>query len=342
MKGYETNALSFMNQWTQAGANGFVYNFSVNATSQLKSPWTAGTNAVNAFKTGTETAMAQVVSNIKSNVVTATGELEKIRKLYAEINSTTLKAPTGGNGDRSDVDSTGLIDSKGGTIDTDVERLQAILNKFFGANLDIDGKYGPATTAAVKVMQKKIGDITDGLYTNVTKEKLQDYLNKLPVSSWFKETGIYVPKAIKSRAGGGGGGVGRIEHMIYAKGTMGTTEDQWAITDEPWLGDELVLVPTASGNLSYMRKGTSVVPADITANLVEWGKLNPNMLNVGGGANISMISNAVNKPEFNFDVENFLKVERVDKDTLPELEKMMDKKIDNLVRQLNYSIKKFK
>ena len=55
-----------------------------------------------------------------------------------------------------------------------------------------------------------------------------------------------------------------------------------------------------------------------------------------------MISNAITKPEFNFDVENFLKVERVDKDTLPELEKMMDKKIDNLVRQLNYSLKKFK
>ena len=57
---------------------------------------------------------------------------------------------------------------------------------------------------------------------------------------------------------------------MYAKGTTGTKRNQWAITDEPQFGDELVLVPTAQGNLSYMRKGTSVIPADLAANLMEW------------------------------------------------------------------------
>ena len=90
-----------------------------------------------------------------------------------------------------------------------------------------------------------------------------------------------------------------------------------------------------------MRKGTSVVPADITANLVEWGKLNPDMLKVGG-ANINMISNAINKPEINLDIAEFLHVDKVDKDTMPELEKFVDKKMNELVRQLNYGIKKFK
>jgi hypothetical protein len=59
------------------------------------------------------------------------------------------------------------------------------------------------------------------------------------------------------------------------------------------------------------------------------------------GANINMISNAINKPEIVIDVENFLKVDRVDKDSLPQLEAMMDKKIDTFAKQLNYSIKKF-
>jgi hypothetical protein len=126
----------------------------------------------------------------------------------------------------------------------------------------------------------------------------------------------------------------------YAKGTIGTSRDEWALTDE--IGDELVLVPGANGNLSFMRKGTSVIPADITANLVEWGKLNPNMLNVGGRANINMISNAINKPEINLDIAEFLHVDKVDKDTMPELERFVDKKMNELVRQLNYSIKKFK
>ena len=129
----------------------------------------------------------------------------------------------------------------------------------------------------------------------------------------------------------------------YAKGTLGTTKDQLAYTDEPWLGDELVLVPTARGNLSYIRKGTAVMPADISANLVEWGKLNPNMMNVSGVTDgINLMSNYINKPELKLDIENFLKVDRVDRDTLPELEKLMDKKIDTFAKQLNYSLKKFK
>ena len=234
----------------------------------------------------------------------------------------------------------GATDNKGNAIDTDIERLQAILNQFFGANLTIVGDYGPKTTAAVKTMQAKIGDIQDGLYTATTFEKLKTYLNKQPVSSWFTETGVYIPGGIKKRRSGGGTGNQTIH--LNAKGTLGTKQDGWNITDESWIGEEITLAAGKNGQLQYLKKGSAVMPADISANLVEWGKINPNMFNVGSGANINMISNAVTKPEFNFDVENFLKVERVDKDTLPELEKMMDKKIDNLVRQLNYSIKKFK
>lgn len=125
----------------------------------------------------------------------------------------------------------------------------------------------------------------------------------------------------------------------YAKGTLGTSKSGWAITDE--LGDELVLVPGANGNLSFMRKGTSVIPADITANLVEWGKLNPDMLKIGGGTNINMISNAVNKPELNFAFDSLVHVDHCDQNTLKDLEQMVDNKINQFNKQLNYSLKRF-
>ena len=147
------------------------------------------------------------------------------------------------------------------------------------------------------------------------------YLNKMNVGSWFRANGITIPSAMPQ----------------YAKGTLGTTEDQWALTDE--LGDELVLVPGANGNLSFMRKGTSVVPADITANLVEWGKLNPDTMKVGGGANINMISNAVNKPELNFAFDSLVHVDNCSQDTLKDLEKMVDTKINQFTKRLNYSLK---
>jgi hypothetical protein len=90
-----------------------------------------------------------------------------------------------------------------------------------------------------------------------------------------------------------------------------------------------------------MRKGTSVVPAAITENLVEWGKLNPNALNLhGSGVNVNMISNAVNKPEIKLDVENFLRCDNVSQDTLPELKRFVNEQMNSLMRQLNYGLKK--
>lgn len=131
--------------------------------------------------------------------------------------------------------------------------------------------------------------------------------------------------------------------QCYAKGTMGTKRDGFAITDESWIGEEITLAAGKNGQLQYLKKGSSVIPADISANLVEWGKLNPNMMDMSGVVQgVNLMSNYVNKPEIKLDIENLLRVERVDKDTLPDLERLMDKKLDNFARQLNYSIKKFK
>jgi hypothetical protein len=124
---------------------------------------------------------------------------------------------------------------------------------------------------------------------------------------------------------------------------MGTTRDQLAITDESWIGEEITLAAGKNGQLQYLKKGSAVMPADISANLVEWGKLNPNMMNVSHMTDgINVMSNYINKPEIKVDVENFLNVGTVSRDTLPELEKLMDKKIDTFAKQLNASIRKFK
>ena len=127
--------------------------------------------------------------------------------------------------------------------------------------------------------------------------------------------------------------------QYYAKGTTNTTRDEWAITDEPRFGDELVLVPGKNGNLSFMRKGTGVVPADLTANLMEWGQFTPDSLSLGGGVNVNMINNAVNKPEFNFAFDALVKAERIDEGTLPEVKRFVQQEINNLVKQMNYAIK---
>jgi hypothetical protein len=126
----------------------------------------------------------------------------------------------------------------------------------------------------------------------------------------------------------------------YAKGTTGTKRDGFALTDEPRFGDELVLVPGKDGNLSFMRKGTGVVPADMTQKLFELAQIpTSDLMNKNLTAIVPNITKNDFKNEFNF--ESLVHVDTVDSDTLPKLEKMVDKKIDDFSKALNYSLKRF-
>ena len=223
-----------------------------------------------------------------------------------------------------------------------IKQLQQILNDVFGQNVTEDGKLGLKTSEAIKNAQVHVNRFfhekvvsPDGIYGNETRNAFLRYLNR-KIEQW-RESGS--SSAI-------GQGVQLMEEAkkklpvaFYAKGTLGTSRDKWAITDESWIGEEITLAAGKNGQLQYLKKGSAVMPADISANLVEWGKLNPNMLNVGTTPNINMISNAINKPEFNFNVDNFLRCDNVSQDTLPELKQFVKSEMNNLIKQMNYAIK---
>lgn len=124
----------------------------------------------------------------------------------------------------------------------------------------------------------------------------------------------------------------------YAKGTTGTTKDQWAMTDE--IGDELVLIPGKNGNLQYMRKGTAVIPADISANLMEWGKLSPNMDMSGAVQGVNLMTNVISKPELNLSFDALVKAEHITEETLPAVKKLVTEELDKFTRNLNYSLRR--
>jgi DNA repair exonuclease SbcCD ATPase subunit len=125
--------------------------------------------------------------------------------------------------------------------------------------------------------------------------------------------------------------------QYYAKGTTGTPRDEWTITDE--LGPELTMYATPEGTLSFMRAGSTVVPAEITKNLVEWGQFTPDALNLGGGVNVNMINNAVNKPEFNFAFDALVKAENITEETLPAVKKFITQELNRFTKELNYALK---
>lgn len=223
-----------------------------------------------------------------------------------------------------------------------VKALQEVLNIAFNSGIANDGKYGPATKRAVANAQNTMYQYgiesmksRDGLYGASTRSAMISYINS-KINS-LKNSG--------NKSSIVGQGIMRYQEALrklptpfYAKGTLGTKQDQWAITDEPQYGDELVLIPSKNGNLSYMRKGTSVVPADLTKKLIEiaqsqTGEIGNNLIKV------SIPNVAVNNNiELSFDT--LLRVENATQEAIPELKKLVQEQLDIFSRKLNYGIKR--
>ena len=300
---YSGNALDLMNQWTKEG--GFFAQFNASGTTNLTSPWNAGTTAANAFKTNVATVMSNVVSNIATNVKTASGELSN---LYKQIQDTEARAASANVA----VASTGSNSSSTPT---------ALQKKYYvTAFLDMGSRSLSVTksdTNASKAMSAAKVAIA-GEYEKYKGNSVS------AESAWLKTWRDRV----------------KYTTQYYAKGTTGVPEDQLAIVDE--FGPELILrANPETGRLDYITAGTGIVPADLTENLMEWGQFTPDSLNLGGGVNIKMINNAVMKPQYDFNFDSLVHVDHCDQGTLKDLEKMVDNKIDKFSKDLNYSIKRF-
>ena len=296
---YSGNALALMDDWSK---NGFLTTFSENVAGSLTSPWSAGTAAADSFKAGVSTVMANVVSNIATNVKTASGELSN---LYKQIQDTERKAAdasvtvgnttaSGGGEKKYYVTKTLLIN---GT--------QLSVTK---SNTDANQAKSDATLAITQA------------YENYQKQRGKDQEEYSQL--WLKN--------YKSKV--------RTVTDYYAKGTTGVDQDKFAIVDE--LGPELILhADPTTGRLQYLTKGSGVVPADLTTNLMEWGQFTPDSLNLGNGVNVNMINNAVNKPEFNFAFDALVKAENITEETLPAVKKLVTQELNRFTKELNYALK---
>jgi hypothetical protein len=222
-----------------------------------------------------------------------------------------------------------------------VETLQDLLIDIFGIKLPkygSDGKYGSEggeTWEAVRKMQQKIGTSATGKYDGSTRTKLETHLKTMMGTAQRNDHPEAAEKYRKY--------LNKLPTAMFAKGTLGTSRDQWAITDESWIGEEITLAAGKNGQLQYLKKGSAVMPADISANLVEWGQLDPSKMNIGDmSGGIQIMSNYVSKPELNLSFDSLVHVDHCDEGTLKDLEKMVDTKIDQFSKQMNYAIKRFK
>ena len=123
----------------------------------------------------------------------------------------------------------------------------------------------------------------------------------------------------------------------FAKGSIGVDKDQLAILDE--LGEELQLVPGQNGRLQYIQKGTGIVPADITANLMAWGELDPQDMLDRNRPSIGTSHIVHNEVNITMEIAEVVHIDEVTRDTIPDLTKAVRKEMDSYMLKVNNAIK---
>lgn len=126
----------------------------------------------------------------------------------------------------------------------------------------------------------------------------------------------------------------------YAKGSLGVYRDQLALIDE--LGEELQLVPGNNGRLEYVKKGTGIIPADLTSNLMEWGKLDPQAMLEQNRPAVGA-SPEVHATEVNLNIQygDMLRIENFKGDNPDEIAKIVAKQFEKHTKDLNNALRKY-
>ena len=175
-------------------------------------------------------------------------------------------------------------------------------------------------------------------YVGDTSGSKQYYSND-PIYKVLEEKSGYLRVRHHKASSGTTGWFKKSDVKAYAKGSIGVPKDQWALIDE--LGPELQLVPGKNGRLEYIKEGTGIVPADLTKRLMNLAIDPQGMLDANRPT--IMPNKSVVNTEINLDcsVGTLVNIEHCDQNTLPDVEKIVDKAFNKHMQSLNNSLKRY-
>ena len=304
--------------------------YGLSITESLTSPWKEGERAIQSFSEKFGISMSatieelqaleahfnNVVSKIEQSGSQAGQIVQDNTNRYQEATQEQPLIPdnsSSGGGDSGDSGETypyGKASETSGNIKegakgTAVKAIQYALNKLGYGNSGtskVDGIFGSGTKSAVKAFQKAMGIPADGIVGVNTRAK-------------FKLKG-------------------------YRSGIANVSSDQFAIVDEDQL-EELVL-GVDNGRLTYLSKGSSVIPADLTSNLMAWGSINPQYMLDSNRPSISVPSN-IHNTEIKIDssVGTLMHIDEFNGDNPDEVLKMINQALDRHDKNLNNALRRF-
>jgi peptidoglycan hydrolase-like protein with peptidoglycan-binding domain len=188
--------------------------------------------------------------------------------------------------------------------------------------------------ADVRTLQQALNDLgfnagaVDGIFGYNTKQAVMRFQSSSKYGGAISADGIVGPDTKR-----------KFKTAGYAKGTAGVKKNQLAVIDE--LGEELQLVPDGNGRLAYLKKGTAIIPHDISENLMQLGQLNPQDILDRNRPTISAPHITNNETVINIEYGDVLHIENFNGDKPEDLSKMIDKAFDKHMKDLNQQIRRY-
>lgn len=308
----QTNALGIYDTLT-----GKAEEYNLTLSDYVMSPWQDGALAVSDYQSTFDTAMSST-----------TDQLEALKNKWQEV-----------------------IDKMTQAAHVDLDNINTENAKYAGArektpeppaNNNQNNNQQQSQEKAITV-GGKIDASGAKIYSYAGGSGYNQYYSNDPVYTVLAENGDWIQVRHHKLSSGVTGWFKKGTVKAYAKGTTGLKKDQWSLFDELDL-EELVMHAGPNGKLQYMSKGTSIVPHDISENLMELGQLDPSEVLNRNRPQITPSKSVVNNnTEIQIDasVGTLLHVEHLDGNNPDEVIKIVDKAWDKKMQGLNNSIRKF-
>lgn len=204
----------------------------------------------------------------------------------------------------------------------------------------------PSRTPTIK--QEETKSITVGGKINAGSARIyansdggggsKQYFSSDPIYVVLGEQNGYLKVRHHSVSSGVTGWFRKSDVKAYAKGTKGIDRDQLALIDE--LGEELQLVPDGNGRLAYLKKGTAILNNTMTERLMDLA-MNPQDVLDRSRPVINAPHIVNNEIAIDASIAELIHIDNVSNDTLPNLEKVIEKQMDKYVKNLNGQIRKY-
>lgn len=310
--------------------------YSLSIAESLTSPWKDGETAIQSFSEKFGLSMSSTVEELQRLAAEFKKVMDEIdgygQKAVNQVNDNASKYQQANNPSKPKFDNPETVvkpvtPSGGGSSSPQ--------SSHAGAISGLSGYLQQGSTGSnVKTLQQALNDLgfnagtVDGIFGYNTKQAVMRFQSSSKYGGAISADGIVGPNTKKKFKAAG-----------YAKGTAGVKKSQLALIDE--LGEELQLVPDGNGRLAYLKKGTAIIPHDISENLMQLGQLNPQDILDRNRPTINAPHITNNETVINIEYGDVLHIENFNGDKPEDLSKMIGKAFDKHMKDLNQQIRRY-